>query len=112
MHDDHYEWDERKNSENKKKHGISFEVASEIFQGPILTKIDDREDYGEERSISLGQTAQTVILVVAHTDRHGRTRIISTRKATRSEKEVYYENLEKIHEGIHAAIESGKGEES
>lgn len=91
--DDLYEWDEKKNTENKRKHGVSFAVAIEIFIGPILSKIDDRVDYGEERWISMGETRGQVVLVVAHTDRRGKIRIISARKATRSEKGIYYERF-------------------
>ncbi|BAZ16405.1 hypothetical protein NIES4071_82810 [Calothrix sp. NIES-4071] len=44
-----FEWDENKNTQNLKKHGISFEEAREIFDGIIFTSIDDRFDYGEIR---------------------------------------------------------------
>jgi hypothetical protein len=44
-----FEWDERKNRENMKKHGIDFADAIEVFRHPMLTGLDDREDYGEDR---------------------------------------------------------------
>lgn len=53
-----FEWDEAKNAENQTKHGMSFEEATPIFDGPILTKIDDREEYGEMREISMGMLPQ------------------------------------------------------
>lgn len=107
-----YEWDQKKSLHNKKKHGISFEAAVRIFAGPVLTRIDDREDYGEERWISLGQVANTAVIVVAHTDRDGRTRIISARRATRREREIYYESLKETSEGIQAAFKKSKDEEA
>ena len=52
--------------------------------------VDDREDYGEERLIMLGNVAGT-LLFVAYTERDDRIRIISARRATRYEQEDYYE---------------------
>ena len=43
-----FEWDEVKNYANIRKHGISFETAKRIFEGPVVTWIDQRKDYGEE----------------------------------------------------------------
>lgn len=88
-------WDRKKDAANLKKHGISFEEAKEIFDGPVLTRLDDRRDYGETRRISIGALSGVVVIVVAHTDRAGKTRIISARKANRNERKVYYEYLEK-----------------
>ena len=92
---DQFEWDEAKNEENLRKHGISFSEAVEIFNGPILTNIDDRFDYPETREISLGFLGETIVVNVVHTDRNGKTRIISARKATRSERILFYAYLEK-----------------
>lgn len=44
-----FEWSERKAEENLRKHGIRFETAAQIFHGPTVEAIDDREDYGETR---------------------------------------------------------------
>jgi len=88
-----FEWDENKNQENIKKHGISFEEATAIFDRPFWTRIDNRPDYGEVREVSLGDIGNFVIVVVAHTERNNRTRIISTRKATPKERRRYYEYL-------------------
>ncbi len=90
-----FEWDKKKNAANRKKHGISFEEAKEIFDGPVLTRLDDRREYGETRRISIGALSDAVVIVVAHTDRAEKIRIISARKANRNEREVYYEYLEK-----------------
>ncbi len=82
-----FEWDE--NKANQRKHGISFEEAALIFKGEVLTRIDDREDYGEEREISTGLIGAHVIVVVVHTDRQNVTRIISARLANRLERKAY-----------------------
>jgi uncharacterized protein len=88
-----FEWDEAKNRANIAKHGISFQTAIGIFDGPVLTDIDDREDYGEDREISLGMIGATVVLAVVHTDRFGKVRIISARPATRPERYRYEEEI-------------------
>lgn len=89
------EWDAAKNAQNRRNHGIAFEEAVAIFDGPVLTEIDDRFDYGEVREVSFGFLGETVVLSVTHTDRANRKRIISARKATRSERRMFYEYLER-----------------
>jgi len=88
-----FEWDENKNRENIKKHSISFEEATAIFEKPMWTRVDDRHDYGEVREVSIGDIGNFVIVVVAHTERNNKTRIISARKATPKEGRRYYEYL-------------------
>ena len=88
-----FEWDEKKNSGNVRKHGISFEQAAQIFDGPVLTWTDDREDYGEVRQVSIGKLGGIAIVAVVHTDRRGVTRIISARAASRAERRFYEEAL-------------------
>ena len=88
-----FEWDEQKNQANIAKHGISFERAQRIFEGMTVDQVDDRQDYGEERIISLGMIEAILILVVVHTDRNGATRIISARPARRSERKIYEEAI-------------------
>jgi uncharacterized DUF497 family protein len=94
-----FEWDEAKDAENQTKHGMSFEEATHIFDGPILTKIDDREEYGEVREISMGMLSPDAVLVVVHTERGEKTRLISARKANRREKQVFYDYLATTFEG-------------
>jgi len=84
-----FEWDEEKDAENQKKHKISFAEAVLIFQGPILTSIDDKEDYGEVRELSIGLIGSATVIVVSHTDRDDVTRIISARKAEKPERRKY-----------------------
>ncbi|MGH9340196.1 MAG: BrnT family toxin [Acidobacteriota bacterium] len=69
-----FEWDEEKNQANRAKHGIGFDEAKTIFDGPVLTAPDDRENYGEGRSISYGQLGAAIVAVVVHTSRSGRIR--------------------------------------
>ena len=87
-----YEWDEAKNRRNFAKHGLAFEDARQVFAGPCVTFEDERFDYGEERLITLGLLAGRVVLR-AHAPRGERTRIISMRKANRSEQEIYQKQL-------------------
>ncbi|MEH2191754.1 MAG: BrnT family toxin [Nostoc sp.] len=88
-----FEWDKNKNQQNIQKHGISFEEATEIFEGVVFTSIDERYDYEEIREISIGSIQGVIIITVAHTDRNGKIRLISARKATPKEKRTYYEYL-------------------
>lgn len=90
-----FEWDDAKEASNIAKHGLGFRKASLIFDGPIVTAIDDRFDYGEVRRISIGTISTTVVIVVTHTDRNGKIRIISARPAKRRERERYAEELRK-----------------
>ncbi len=87
-----YEWDEAKNQENLSKHGLSFEDAELVFSGPCVTFEDKRYDYGEDRFITLGQLERRVV-VIAHTPRGKKTRIISMRKANSREQKTYQERL-------------------
>jgi len=49
-----FEWDEEKDRRNIRRHGVDFALARRIFDGPVVTGIDDRKDYGEVREVSLG----------------------------------------------------------
>lgn len=92
---DGYEWDEAKNAENVRKHGIDFPLASRIFRGFVLTEIDERFFYSELRESSIGMVGPAAVVVVIHTERSGRTRIISARPALRIERRRYEEALRK-----------------
>ena len=80
-----FEWDEEKNLVNQRKHGISFEEASAIFESPVLS-LEDEGHQSEVRERSYGLIGGVVVVCVVHTDRDGTTRIISARKATRNER--------------------------
>lgn len=90
-----FEWNPQKNAANIGKHGISFEQAVGIFDGPVALARDDRSEYGEERWIGVGAVGREAILAVVYTLRNGRRRIISARPASRREKQAYEEALRK-----------------
>lgn len=92
MSDLRFAWDERKNAENQRKHGVSFEEAQTAFLDDHALLIDDPDhSAGEERFILLGLSAALRHVVVCHCYRASDTviRIISARKATATEREVY-----------------------
>lgn len=82
-----FEWDSDKNVINKAKHRISFETAVRAFNDPcLLEKYDLANSTPEEdRYISLGLVEGILLVFVSHTDRSGRIRIISARKAEKKE---------------------------
>ena len=84
-----FEWDEENHRNNISKHGVDFEDAKRIFDGFTINKIDDRQDYGEERTISIGLLSGVAVIVVVHTDRNGVCRIISARPANKKERKYY-----------------------
>ena len=85
-----FEWDDAKATENQRKHGISFAFAVQAFRDPFAIEwVDDREAYGEERTVLLA-AADGTILVVIYTERSDRIRLISARRATRHEQDRYY----------------------
>ncbi len=89
-----FEWDENKNTINKKKHNISFEEAMTVFYDEEALLINDPEhSEEEERFILLGFSQKANLLVVCHCCRNSETviRIISARKATKNESKQYYE---------------------
>jgi len=86
-----FEWDEAKAKANKAKHKVSFEEGKTIFNDPLLiTWPDTDHSSGEERFINMGLSAAGRILILTHTERRGKIRIISCRKATPRER-FYYE---------------------
>ena len=87
-----FEWDVHKSLSNIDKHGISFEEAVQIFGDySSITIPDPDHSQNEDREITIGQTSKYRIVVVSHTDRFGVIRIISARKATKSEITFYNE---------------------
>lgn len=88
-----FEWDEGKNRINVRKHGIDFSDAIDVFNHPVMTALDGRDDYGEERWIALGWMRATMAVVV-YVERCGSTiRIVSARKATKREAKQYEQNV-------------------
>ena len=90
-----FEWDARKDAANRLKHGVSFELARRVFDDPNHLSIQDRHEAGEERWQTLGLVGPHASILVAHTygDENGEEiiRIISARKATKRERQIYDE---------------------
>jgi uncharacterized protein len=86
-------WDELKRRENIQKHGIDFLDAVEIFQGPMLASLDEKDDYGEDRYIGIGFLRVKAVVVVFTEEHPEIIRLISVRKATRHEEERFREAL-------------------
>ena len=87
-----FEWDDQKAKENLKKHKISFQEGATIFHDTFVATMPDPDhSEEEERHISIGRSAKGRLLVVNHTERGTKTRIISCRNATANERERYEE---------------------
>ena len=87
-----FEWDEAKNKENVRKHELDFADAWEIFDAPMLTNLDPKEVYGEERWIGVG-FLKNFVAVVIYTENEDLIRIISLRKALKHERTRFEEAL-------------------
>jgi uncharacterized protein len=85
-------WDQRKRQANLKKHGFDFVDAEEIFDGVTFTYEDDRIAYAEQRFVTPGSLRSTVVSIV-HTEQDDHIRVISMRKATKNEREIYFQNI-------------------
>jgi uncharacterized DUF497 family protein len=87
-----FEWDPKKAERNLKNHGVSFKEAATIFGDPLsITYPDPDHSIDEERFITIGTSVDGNLLLIAHTDREERIRIISARETTRQEKKFYEE---------------------
>lgn len=85
-----FEWNARKAASNLRKHGVSFDEAVSVFaDGLALTFADTDHFESEDRSRTYGVSNSGRLLVVVHTERRDNVRIISARKATRYEKDIY-----------------------
>jgi uncharacterized protein len=87
-----FEWDPAKAAKNLRKHGVSFVEAATVFGETLsVTAPDPDHSFGEDRYITIGRSGQDRLLLVAHTERGARIRIINARELTRSERETYEE---------------------
>ncbi len=89
-----FEWDKNKENSNIKKHDVTFEQASYVFADKYaLNKYDTEHSDDEDRWILLGKSLNETLLLVVHTFKDSEgiefVRIISARKATKSEKQIY-----------------------
>ena len=89
------EWCASKAACNEKKYQLTFDEALEVFDDPFyIEKYDEvQSSCNEERYIVLGRVKRQVVVVVVHTPRNGKSRIISARYATPKERQVYYDNI-------------------
>jgi uncharacterized DUF497 family protein len=87
-----FEWNPDKATLNFEKHGVSFPDAATVFNDQIsVTFPDPQHSIGESRYVIIGISRYGQLLIVAHTDRGEKVRIISARKATRQEQRFYEE---------------------
>jgi uncharacterized DUF497 family protein len=85
-----FEWDAVKAAENLKNHKVRFEEAKSVFNDPLSLTFPDPEHSDDEyRSITIGVSSHSRLLLVVFTERKGTLRIISSRKATAKEKKLY-----------------------
>ena len=95
-----YEWDVKKAAINFKKHGISFELGSTVFDDPHhISVLDESSSFNEERWVTLGLASDSYTVVAIHTYFTTTTRsnevirIISARRATKKERKQYEEGI-------------------
>jgi uncharacterized DUF497 family protein len=88
-----FEWDPRKAAANLKKHGVTFQEAATVFGDPLaITFQDPDHSEEEERQMTFGLSLQKRLIVVSHTLRKDRTRIINARPMDRRERVIYEED--------------------
>ena len=91
----YFEWDPNKARSNLKKHGVSFQTATQAFSDPFVVRLYDRTIDGEERWRTIGIVEGHLMLLVVHTTKDDNgdelIRIISARRATPVEKKTYVE---------------------
>jgi uncharacterized DUF497 family protein len=88
-----FTWSERKLAINLREHGLDFLDTPVVFQGLTFTYEDDRFGYGEQRFVTLGLLAG-IPVSIAHTESKHEIRIISFRKATRREAQIYFGKIQ------------------
>ena len=85
-----FEWDPAKDEANQRKHGVSFEEAATVFgDRSALSWEDPEHSQGEYRSFTLGYTERRRLVILSHTERDDRIRIISARPASPAERHLY-----------------------
>jgi uncharacterized DUF497 family protein len=87
-----FEWDGKKARANLRKHGVSFQEASTALRDPLsATGRDPDHSIGEDRFVTFGLSSRGRLLVVSHTERGDKIRIISARPAKKRERKIYEE---------------------
>jgi uncharacterized protein len=88
-----FTWSERKRTLNLKDHGLDFQDAPRVFEGPTYSFEDARFDYEEQRFATLGLLAGVPVSIV-HTESEDEIRVISFRKATKREASIYFHQVQ------------------
>jgi uncharacterized protein len=87
-----FQWDSKKSKSNLKKHGVTFDEAASVFFDSLAVSGNDPDHSTDEsRYITFGLSSKGRLLTVIHTVRTDSIRIISARRATRSERKLYEE---------------------
>jgi len=95
-----FEWDLNKARLNLRKHGVAFKEAATVFRDPLSITFDDPDhSEEEERYIIIGLSDAGRLLMVSHTNRGNRIRVIHARELTRSEREAYEEEIGRRQNG-------------
>jgi uncharacterized protein len=87
-----FTWNEKKRRINLKDHRLDFRDAEEVLAGATFTFEDDRFDYGEQRWVTLG-VLRGVVVSIVHTETEAEIHLISMRKATKRENQIFHENI-------------------
>jgi uncharacterized DUF497 family protein len=88
-----FEWDSRKASENRRKHGVTFEESATVFGDPLAVVFKDEDhSIGERREIMIGHSDEHRLLLVSFTERGDKIRIISARNVTKRERRDHEES--------------------
>ena len=88
-----FTWDATKSGINRQKHGVDFADVPTVFDYPMVTFLDQRKEYGEDRWIGIGWLGDILAVVVFTEPAAGTIRIISSRKANRHEQSIYTEEI-------------------
>ncbi len=84
-----FEWDLTKEQANRRKHRVGFSEATTVFRDPLSITIPEPDHIDEDRFVIVGLSSKRRLLVVVHTIREERTRLISARSATKHERRKY-----------------------
>ena len=87
----HYTWNEAKSRRNLRLHGIAFQDAIRIFEGPTLERLDDRFDYGEDRVYAIGVVNGLEVTVIYVDTENNKRRIISAWRSEPHERRRYWQ---------------------
>ena len=87
-----FEWDQKKAAANIRKHNVAFQEAATVFGDPLAVTFEDPDhSVNENRQITFGVSLQKRFIIVSHTERGDRTRIISARLMNHNERKIYEE---------------------